>query len=146
MLHGCRQLVSWDVPLSRVTSATPILCFMCHRKLPTLSGRKVGMTSNQHGSYTLGYTRATMGSTKGRQTVRWSKPPKTSPSSDWGLQLDLMKPESLVNAYQPRRVEYVLGSCTHRPSHQESWGCPNPDVTSGEGKTSDKGEVVTRHP
>ena len=85
------------------------------------------MTSNQHGSYTLGYTRATMEGTKGRQTVRWSKSPKTFPSSDWGLQLDPMKPESLVNAYQPRRVEYVLGSCTHRPSHQESWGHPNPD-------------------
>ena len=28
------------------------------------------MTSNQHGSYTLGHTHATMGSTKGRQAVR----------------------------------------------------------------------------
>ena len=85
------------------------------------------MTSNQHGPYTLGYTRATMGSTKGRQTARWSKPPKTSPSSDRGLQFDPVKPESLVNAYQPWRVEYVLGSCTHRPSHQESWWHPNTD-------------------
>jgi len=28
-------------------------------------GRKVGMTSSQHGSYTLGHTRATMGSNNG---------------------------------------------------------------------------------
>ena len=33
-----------------------------------------------------------------------------------------MKPELLVNANQPRGVEYVLGFCTHRPSHQESRG------------------------
>ena len=109
------------------------------------SGRKAGMTSNQHGPYTLGDTRATMGSTAGRQAARRSKSYKTFLSSDWGLQLDPMKPESLVNAYQPWRVEYVLGSCTHRPSHQESWGYPNPPF-GGEGKTSDKGEVVTRHP
>ena len=29
------------------------------------------------------------------------------------MQFVPMKPDSLVNAYQPRRVEYVLGSCTH---------------------------------
>ena len=69
----CPEITNGDVPLSRETSATPILCFTCHRKLPVLNGRKVGMTSNQHGSYTLGDTRATMGSTKGRQAVRWSK-------------------------------------------------------------------------
>ena len=78
------------------------------------------MTSNQHGSYVLGNTRATMGSTKGRQTARWSKPPKTFLSSDWSLQLDSMKSESLVNVNQPYHVEYVLGSCTHRPSRQGS--------------------------
>ena len=31
------------------------------------------MTSNQHGSYVLGYTRATMAGTMGRQVERWSK-------------------------------------------------------------------------
>jgi len=31
------------------------------------------MTSNQHGSYALGYTRATMAGTMGREVVRWSK-------------------------------------------------------------------------
>ena len=79
------------------------------------------MTSNQRGSYDLGHTRATMGATKGRQTVRWSKSHKSTPSSDRGLQLDLVKPESLVNVNQPRYVEYVLGSCTHRPSSHGSW-------------------------
>ncbi|PIR81619.1 MAG: hypothetical protein COU21_02535 [Candidatus Komeilibacteria bacterium CG10_big_fil_rev_8_21_14_0_10_36_65] len=49
-----------------------------------------------------------------------ANPIKTGLSSDWGLQLDPMKLESLVNADQLRSVEYVLGLCTHRPSHQES--------------------------
>ena len=41
-----------------------------------------------------------------------ANPIKTCPSSDWSLQLDSMKPESLVNADQLCRVEYVLESCT----------------------------------
>jgi hypothetical protein len=45
---------------------------------------------------------------------------KTAPSSDWSLQLDSMKLESLVKAYQQRRLEYVPGPCTHRPSHHGS--------------------------
>ena len=49
---------------------------------------------------------------------------KTGPSSDWSLQLDSMKLESLVMAYQQRRREYVPGPCTHRPSHHESRFCP----------------------
>ncbi len=40
--------------------------------------------------------------------------------SDWSLQLDSMKSDSLVMAHQLRRREYVPGPCTHRPSHHES--------------------------
>src|SRR2546427_9434077 len=39
---------------------------------------------------------------------------KAGLSSDCSLQLDCMKPESLVIADQPRRGEYVPGPCTHR--------------------------------
>ncbi len=78
------------------------------------------MTSSQYGPYALGCTRATMVGTMGRNIVRWSKSPKTGPSSDWSLQLDSMKSDSLVTAYQLRRREYVPGPCTHRPSHHES--------------------------
>ena len=84
------------------------------------------MTSNQHGSYTLGDTRATMGSTTGRQAVMRSKPLKTVLSSDCGLQLAHMKLESLVNAHQPRRVEYVLGSCTRIASQRPKKRGVNP--------------------
>ncbi len=78
------------------------------------------MTSSQYGPYAPGYTRATMVGTEGRKAVRWSKSQKAGPSSDWSLQLDSMKLESLVMAYQLRRREYVPGPCTHRPSHHES--------------------------
>ncbi len=47
--------------------------------------------------------------------------PKAGPSSDWSLQPDSMKSESLVKAYQQRRLEYVPGPCTHCPSHHGSW-------------------------
>ncbi len=40
-----------------------------------------------------------------------------------GLQLDPMKPESLVIADQPCRGEYVPGPCTHRPSSHGSGSC-----------------------
>ena len=47
---------------------------------------------------------------------------KSRLSSDWSLQPDSTKPDSLVIAHQPRRGEYVPGPCTHRPSSHESLG------------------------
>ena len=127
VLHGCRQLVSWDVRLSPGTSATPTVS--CQQvmlgtlmELPVNSRRKEGMTSSQYGPYVQGDTRATMGGTKGRNTARWSQSIKAILSSDWGLQLAPMKLESLVIVGQPHHGEYVLGACTHRPSHQPSGG------------------------
>ena len=54
------------------------------------------MTSNHHGPYVLGYTRATMAITKSRNIVRWSQSQKDSLSSDCGLQPAHMKSELLV--------------------------------------------------
>ena len=48
---------------------------------------------------------------------------KACPSSDWSLQPDSTKLDSLVIAHQPWRGEYVPGPCTHRPSSHESRGC-----------------------
>jgi len=78
------------------------------------------MTSNLHAPYALGCTRATMAGTKGCQTARWSQSPKARPSSDRSLQLDSVKPESLVTVDQQCHGEYVPGPCTHRPSSHES--------------------------
>ncbi len=66
--------------------------------LPVLSRREVGMTSSPHGPYDQGYTRNTMAGTEGSEVVRRSKSQKTGLSSDWSLQFDSMKVESLVIA------------------------------------------------
>ena len=68
----------------------------------------------------LGDTRATMAGTVSMQTREGEQISKPSLSSDWSLQLDSMKLESLVIVDQPRHGEYVPGPCTHRPSHHES--------------------------
>ena len=52
--------------------------------------------------------------------------------------IDLMKLESLVIPGQLNRGEYVLESCTHRPSSQGSWGCPKDRLARYYGKFSDK--------
>ena len=78
------------------------------------------MTSSQHGPYDLGYTRATMASTTRCHLARGSESLKACPSSDWSLQLDSMKLESLVIVDQQCHGEYVPGSCTHRPSNHGS--------------------------
>ncbi len=80
------------------------------------------MTSNHHGLYALGDTRATMAGTEGREAAGWSQSQKAGLSSDWSLQPDSMKVESLVIAHQPWRGEYVPGPCTHRPSSHGSRG------------------------
>ena len=94
--------------------------------LPVPNRRKVGTTSSHHGPYVQGYTRATMGRTKGCKSASSSQSQKAVLSSDWRLQLASMKPESLVIADQPRRGEYVPGPCTHRPSRHGSWRDPKP--------------------
>ena len=68
--------------------------------LPAQAERKEGTTSSHHGPYAQGYTRATMGSTEGSYLVTGCQSQKVRLSSDWGLQLDPMKLESLVIAYQ----------------------------------------------
>ena len=80
------------------------------------------MTSSHHGPYGLGYTRATMESTKGREAARWSKSQKTFRSPDWSLQLDSMKSESLVIANQHVAVNTFPG-LVHTARHTMGVGC-----------------------
>src|SRR5687767_16022385 len=54
------------------------------------------MTSSPHGLYVQGYTRATMASTNRCKPAMGSQSEKARLSSDWSLQLDSMKLESLV--------------------------------------------------
>ena len=74
-----------------------------------INRRKVGTTSSHHGPYVRGDKRATMTGTKGSETVRRSKSQKAGLSSDCSLQLDCMKPESLVIADQQAAVNTFPG-------------------------------------
>ena len=67
------------------------------------------MTSNHHAPYGLGYTRTTMADTKGSDPVRGSESRKDRLSSDWSLQPDFMKLESLVIANQHVAVNTFSG-------------------------------------
>ena len=67
------------------------------------------MTSSPHGLYAQGCKRATMAETNRRKTARSSKSEKIGPSSDWSLQLDSMKLESLVILDQNARVNTFPG-------------------------------------
>ena len=67
------------------------------------------MTSSPHGPYVQGYTRATMGGTKGSDLARESQSQKAVLSSDWSLQFDSMKQESLVIADQHAAVNTFPG-------------------------------------
>ena len=88
------------------------------------------MTSSHHGPYGQGYTRATMGRTEGSEVVRPSGTQKASRSSDWSLQLDSMKSESLVIANQNVAVNTFPG-LVHTARHTMGVDCtrsglPNP--------------------
>ena len=67
------------------------------------------MMSSQYVPYVQGYTRVTMVSTKGCKAVRLSQSQKTNLSSDWSLQLDSMKSESLVIVDQNATVNTFPG-------------------------------------
>ena len=78
-------------------------------ELPVTNWRKVGTTSSHHGPYVQGDTRATMAGTMSRKTARWSQSQKTGLSSDWSLQLDSMKLDSLVIVDQHATVNTFPG-------------------------------------
>ena len=99
------------------------------------------MTSSHHAPYALGYTRATLASTKGCKPARGSESQKAGPGSYWRLKLASMKAELLVIPDQQCRGEYVPGPCTHRPSHHESGQHPK-SVTQPSGREPPKVGLV----
>ena len=90
-------------------------------RLPVTNRRKVGTTSNHHAPYVLGYTRATMATTKGSHSARRSKTEKGGLSSDWGLQPAPMKLELLVIANQHVAVNAFPG-IVHTARHTTEVG------------------------
>ncbi len=84
------------------------------------------MTSSQYGLYALGYTRVTMAGTKGCQPARGSQSQKACLSSDWSLQLDSMKPESLVMEDQLASVNTFPGLVHTARQAMEAGGTRSP--------------------
>ncbi len=80
------------------------------------------MTSSPHGLYIQGYTRATMGCTEGCEPAKVSQSQKAVLSSDWSLQLDSMKLESLVIADQHAAVNTFPG-LVHTARHTMRADC-----------------------
>ena len=78
-------------------------------RLPLTKRRKVGMTSNHHAPYDLGYTRTTMAVNRGKQYREVEQIPKSRPSSDRRLQPACVKSESLVIADQHAAVNTFPG-------------------------------------
>jgi hypothetical protein len=106
------------------------------------------MTSSHHGLYVQGYTRATMAGTNRCKLARGSQSEKAGLSSDWSLQLDSMKLESLVIADQHAAVNTFPG-LVHTARHITKVGCTrsgcaNRKEAGHDGMVHDWGEVVTR--
>ena len=95
------------------------------------------MTSSPHGPYVQGYTRATMVGTEGCQAARRSESLKADPSTDWSLQLDSMKVESLVIADQHAAVNTFPG-LVHTARHITKVGCTRSRWANPQGKQAPK--------
>src|SRR3989338_10779476 len=129
----CRTGVAWlssaravGCSLQWGNERNPCPVLNIHGGLPRLAGRKQGrrqvsMALMSRATHMLQWSRQRVAKRK-----RGANPIKRLLSGDWGLKLALMNAELVVIADQQCRGEYVLGSCTHRPSSQQSWGYPNP--------------------
>ena len=87
------------------------------------------MTSSPHGLYIQGDTRDTMVGTKGSEVVTRSQSQKAYLSSDWSLQLDSMKLESLVIADQNAAVNTFPG-LVHTARHTMEASCTGSRCTN----------------
>ena len=117
-------------PLSCVKSVT--------RNGPSFAGKEGGADVKSAWSLYLGlHTCYNGGDNESCHVVRRSKSHKLILSGDWGLQLDPMNAELVVIVGQSYHGEYVLASCTHRPSSQQSRAYLNfayaEEDTSGDG-------------
>ena len=86
------------------------------------------MTSSQHGSYTLGYKHTTMAKNNELQVRKCKLISEISPQFRLGSATRPHEAGIASNRESAGRGEYVLASCTHRPSRQQSWGHPNSHV------------------
>ena len=95
------------------------------------------MTSSHHAPYVLGCKHATMAGTEGCNPARVSESHKAGLSSDWSLQLDSMKLESLVIADQHAAVNTFPG-LVHTARHITKAGCTRSRHTNPQGREAPK--------
>ena len=88
---------------------------------PVLLGRKERKTSSQHVPYTLGNTHPTMAKNNELQAGDGKLISEISPQFRLESATRLHEVGISSNRGSEGRGEYVLGSCTHRPSRQQSW-------------------------
>ena len=100
------------------------------------------MTSIPHGPYVWGYTRATMAITERCEPAKVSESLKDCLSSDWSLQLDSMKSESLVIAYQHDAVNTFPG-LVHTARHTMEADCSRSRWANPQGRQPSKEWLVT---
>ncbi len=124
VLHGCRQLVSWDVGLSPATSATPSAS--CHH-LVGHSGGTAGVKPEEGGDdvksswpLRLGLHTCYNGGYRGLRNGNVKLIPKKPSQFRLGSATRLHEVGIASNRGSARRGEYVPGPCTHRPSHHGS--------------------------
>ena len=91
------------------------------------------MTSSPHGLYVQGYTRTTMGGTKGSEAAMRSQSQKAVHSSDRSLQLDSVKVESLVIADQHAAVNTFPG-LVHTARHAMEACCTGSRYANPQGR------------
>ena len=100
------------------------------------------MTSSPHGPYVQGYTRATMGGTKGCELARVSESQKTFLSTDKSLQLDSLKVESLVIPDQQAGVNTFPG-LVHTARHTMGVDCSRSGCANPQGRQVPKEWLMT---
>ncbi len=84
-----------------------------------------------------------MAGTEGREAARWSQSQKTGLSSDWGLQLDPMKVESLVIPDQHAGVNTFPG-LVHTARHAMEVGSAVSQWPNPSGKELSMVRLMTR--
>ncbi len=82
------------------------------------------MTSSHHSPYVLGYTHVTMHRNNGLLARESTPIPKNYAQFRLQSEIRLHEDGLTSNRRSACCGEYVLGSCTHRPSSRESWGHP----------------------
>ena len=76
--------------------------------------------SGQYFPYVLGYKHATWPVQRAAKSRDGANPIKTGPSSEWQAETRLHEVGIASNGESAHHREYVLRSCTHRPSNHGS--------------------------